>query len=55
MYSRGGLRQALSDQVLQYPRLAHLHSPIREHRFTTLDDFSEISLARLSADGFKHQ
>jgi hypothetical protein len=41
MHSRGGLREAF------YIR------PSGEHRFTTLDDFSEISLARLSADGFK--
>ena len=48
----GSPRKAFSAQVPQCPRLARLHSPIREHRFTTLDDLSETSLARLSADGF---
>src|SRR5450756_108125 len=32
---------------------SHIYNrPSGEHRFTTLDDLSETSLARLSADGF---
>jgi hypothetical protein len=34
-------------------RGSHIYiRPSREHRFTTLDDLNETSLARLSADGF---
>jgi RepB DNA-primase from phage plasmid len=51
--SAGAVLERLSLLKYRNARGSHIYiRPSGEHRFTTLDDLSETSLARLSADGF---